>query len=313
MKIGYRVLKTALGAGISVALAQLIGLQSYATAGMITILCVKRTKKASLRTAGERLLACLLGLFFAGLFFELLGFYAWVISVILLVLIPICVYLGIVDGVVTSLVIILQIYSLHHFGATVVWNQLSLMLIGIGVALILNLYMPSLENDLKKYQQDIETKFKRIFEEFIIYLREGTSHWDGAEIVETEELLKKAKELASKEEENHLTEENDSYAVYFRMRERQFEIIVRLVPIISSLDHTHPQGKRIADFLEQLKDAIHPGNTAQIHLDRLKKLRETFKNAPLPTSHDDFATCASLYHFINEMERYLIIKKSTST
>ena len=41
------------------------------------------------------------------------------------------------------------------------------------------------------------------------------------------------------------------------MREKQFEIIERVLPIVTSITRTVKQGKMIADFLEELSENIH--------------------------------------------------------
>lgn len=45
VKIGYRTAKTAIGTALSIFIAQLAGLNNFASAGIITILCVQVTKK----------------------------------------------------------------------------------------------------------------------------------------------------------------------------------------------------------------------------------------------------------------------------
>lgn len=309
MIIGYRTLKTAIGAGCSIWVAQLLGLQFFAAAGIITILCIKPTKKQSLKTAAERIVACLLGLLTAGTLFEMIGYEPWALSIVLLVLIPLCVRLKIADGIVSSFVIVLHLYIVKGITPEIVLNELALVLIGVGFALVLNLYMPSVDRELQKYQEQIEQNFKKIFTELAIYLRTGENDWAGNEITETTELLKKAKRLALNDIENHLKREQSSYYTYFSMREKQFDIIVRLIPIISSLDSTHWQGGMIADFLDDLSAGIHPGNTTSKYLDQIKQIREKLRQAPLPKSHEEFEIRASLFHLLNEIERYLFIKK----
>lgn len=310
MKVGYRTLKTAIGTGCSIWLAQLLGLKFYVAAGIITILCIKPTKRQSLKAAGERLLACLVGLTSAVVFFELFGYHPWILSLVLLCMIPVCVKIKLADGIISSFVIVLHLYVLQDVSYSIVLNEIALIVIGIGFALLLNLYMPSMEKDLIKYQEEIEEHFKKIFTEFVNYLRYGKSDWDGKEIIETTELLKEAKFLASKEIENHLTYKESDFYTYFYMREKQFDIIVRLLPMISSLTDTNWQTKVIADFLDELKEAIHPGNTAEKFLDQLMEIREQLKETPLPKNHKEFEIRATLFHLVNEMERYLFIKKS---
>lgn len=310
VKVGYRTLKTAIGTGCSIWIAQLLGLQFFAAAGIITMLCIKPTKKQSLKTAGERFLACLIGLVTAGITFELFGYYPWLLSVVLLIIIPVCVRLKLAEGVVSSFVIVLHLYILKTISVPIILNELALIAIGVGIALVMNLYMPSLDRELKKYQEQIEANFKIIFSEFANYLRNGKNDWNGKEITETTELLKEAKQLALKDIENHFSKEQNSYYTYFHMREKQFDIIVRLLPIISSLHSTHWQSEVIANFLDDVKDGIHPGNTASRYLKQLDKIRKQLRQADLPKDQEEFEVRASLFHLLNEMERYLFIKKN---
>ncbi|SEM99194.1 aromatic acid exporter family protein [Lihuaxuella thermophila] len=308
MKIGYRTIKTAIGTGLSIGVAQWLGLEFYASAGIITILCIKTTKKRSYRSAWERVFACLIGMVLAAVLFELLGYYPWTMALILLLLIPIDVYLKITEGIITSTVIILHFYTLKQVNAEIIWNELALIVIGVGFALLVNLYMPNVEKDLKKYQCKIEQNFKKIMNEISNYLREGDSDWDGREIMETAQLLKEAKTLALREMENHPQDKGD-YFRYFEMRERQFEILERILPLVSSLDVCCTQGRIIAGFMDRLADAIHPGNTANIYLEELEEMRKGFKQSPLPTNRQEFETRAALFHFVKEMKRYLMIKR----
>ena len=46
------------------------------------------------------------------------------------------------------------------------------------------------------------------------------------------------------------------------MREKQFEIIERVLPNVTSIPHTVNKEKSIADFIEELSEHINSGNTA---------------------------------------------------
>ncbi|MBA4494571.1 aromatic acid exporter family protein [Paenactinomyces guangxiensis] len=309
MRIGYRTIKTAVGTGLSIAVAQWLGLQFYASAGIITILCIKTTKKRSYQSAWERLLACIVAILLGAVFFQLLGYHPWTMAIILLFLIPLDVYLKVTEGIITSTVFLFHFYSVKQVNLSLILNELALMFIGIGFALLVNLYMPNVEKELKEYRQKIEQNFKKIISEIAIYLRAGESDWDGSEIIETAELLKQAKDLALRDIENHPHDRGTNYLDYFEMRERQFEILERIMPIASSLDVRCRQGQVIADFLDQVAQAIHPGNTANIYLEELEEMRKKFRESPLPANRQEFETRAALFYFVNEMKRYLILKR----
>lgn len=308
-RIGYRTIKTAVGAGVAIWIAQLFQLQFFVFAGIITILCIQPTKKKSYQIAFERFAASVMGLGIAAICFEVMGYYPWTMTIILLVSIPLMVALKVKEGIVSSSVIMLHLFTAQKVTGDILLNEIFLLLIGVGVALIANQYMPNVEHKLKKYQMEIESNFKKIFTEIVVYIREGESLWDGHELVETAQLLKEAKQLALHNLENYAYEEEHSYYQYFLMREQQFEIIERILPIISSLPQTYVQGHQIADFLDRLKESIHPGNTADVHLQNLEAMHENFRKQPLPVDREEFETRASLFIMVKDMRRYLLIKR----
>ena len=69
---------------------------------------------------------------------------------------------------------------------------------------------------------------------------------------------------------------------YFKIREKQFEIIERVLPIVTSISRTVEQGKTIADFIEELAEHIHSGNTADFYLNKLHEMNMSFENMELP-------------------------------
>jgi uncharacterized membrane protein YgaE (UPF0421/DUF939 family) len=312
-RIGYRTIKTALGTAISILIAQKFGLDNFASAGILTILCIKVTKRKSVRASWDRFLACVLAMAFSSLFFEVIAYHPIVIGIMLLFFIPTVVMFKANDGIVTSSVIILHIYMADNLSIGLFLNELGVIIIGIGVALIINLYMPSADNRLNQYQLKLEENFKVIFCEMVKFLRTGESDWSGKEITETAKLLEEAKSYAFRDVENHFLRDENDYFHYFKMREKQFEIIERVLPIVTSLTVTLPQGKMIAQFLEELSENIQPGNTAYIYLGKLKEMKEEFEEMELPKTREEFEVRAALLQLVKEMNEYLIIKSSFKT
>jgi uncharacterized membrane protein YgaE (UPF0421/DUF939 family) len=308
MKIGIRTIKTAIGAGLAIWLAQFLNLEFYVYAGIVTILSIETSQKRSLTLAGSRLLACVLGLFLSGIAFELIGYHIIVISLFILIFIPILMLLNIQSGFVTSSVIILHVYVLGDFTVNVAINELLLIIIGIGIALLFQLYMPDLKDNLEEYKGKIEEKFKRILFEYAFYIEKGDHGWTGEEILEVQEVINRAKSIAIRNVENHLLRKQDQYYAYFEMREKQFEILERMLLIISKLQQDVPQRKIFASFLYTLSESVHSGNTAQAQLTKLSKKKEEMNKLDLPTTRAEFETRATLFHLINEIQLYLEIK-----
>ena len=308
--IGYRTLKSAIGAALSIAIAQFFGLQFYASAGMLTILSVQTTKRKSLHAVYTRVVATLIGLLLAFIFFEIFGYNPVALAAMLVVFIPITVSLKVSEGVISSIVLILHVYTSSNFTLELLKNELGLMTIGYSIGLLVNIYMQDITKNLVSYRKQVEQLYAEIFEEIAKYLRNGDTLWDGHQLIEAEKIINKAKALAFQDVENHLTRKNNLHYVYFDMRERQLEIIERVLPKITTLPVIVQQAEIVAVFMEELSGHVHSGNTASLYRDKLQQVKEQFADMPLPTDYTTFTAMASLYQFIEEMDAYLAIKQS---
>ncbi|MCR6110531.1 aromatic acid exporter family protein [Bacillus sp. A301a_S52] len=308
-KIGYRTLKTALGTAGAVAVAHWLDLDFFASAGIITILCVQKTKRKSVKDSWARFLACLIGMILAVLVFEILGYHPLSIVVLLILFIPTTLILKVQGGIVTSSVINFHIYTVSDLSVNLIVNELALIVIGIGFALLVNMYMPSKQNQLEEMQAKLENYFSKILNEFAKYIRDGDSHWGGQEITEAVSLLEKSKNQAILNLENHIFRYEDVYYHYFKMREKQLDIFERMMPLLTSIEHHVEQADMLADYMEELADGIHPENTAHIYITKLEELKISFKQMPLPTTRDEFEARSALAHLVYELEQYLIIKQ----
>ena len=210
-KIGFRTIKTAIAVSLAITISQFYTLDFYATCAIITILCVQTSKKKSLNSATSRFFACMLSIPFSYIFFEGIGFYPIVIGLLLLFFIPTTVLFKINEGVVTSSVIILHIYTTGNITLPVVFNEIALVVIGIGSALIVNVYMPSLERTLTMKQIEVENKFQQLLIEIAEYLRTNNKLWTDKEITEAVDMIKKAKALAFRDVENNFFRKEDYY------------------------------------------------------------------------------------------------------
>ncbi|MGH1141018.1 aromatic acid exporter family protein [Bacillus pseudomycoides] len=307
-RIGYRTVKTAVGTGAAVFIAQLFGLEFYSSAGILVILCVQNTKRKSLQASLHRFLACLLSMVFSFCIFETIGYTPLAISLLLLTFIPTAVMLKIQEGIVTSSVIVMHLYSLKHITWLAIGNEIAILTIGISVALLVNMYMPSAEKNLKRYQEKVEWNFKTILFEMAVYLRNRDSTWAGKELIETEDILKQAKELSFKKLENQFMREDDYYYRYFDMRIQQFEILERIMPLAASLSWSYEQSDMIAEVIGNVGNSIRPESTGLISLRQLQEMREIFREMPLPKTREEFEMRAKLVQLVYEMEQYLLIK-----
>lgn len=307
-KIGYRTLKTAIGVTLAISIAQLLNLNSFPSAGIITILCIQVTKKKSIHAAFCRFIACIIAMIYSTIFFEGIAFHPIVIGLMLLVFIPTVVKLNVQEGVVTSSVILLHIYSAGHVTPQLLFNETGLLIVGITVALFMNLYMPSKEKEMTHFQESIEKDFRVIMKKMVVYLRTGQSHWDGKELISVTDHLANGKVLAYRDVENHVKYHDDVFYQYFIMREKQFEVIENMLSLVAKIPSPNPYNEMIADLIEEMSEHVHPYNTAYIYLTKLEGIKEEMKKMDLPVTWEDFHVQSALFDLIRELEKYLMLK-----
>lgn len=310
VKIGYRTIKTAIATPLAIWLAELFQLDNFVSAGIIAVLCIQTTRKRSILSAWHRFGACLISMLYSFVIFETVGYHPISIGLLLLVFIPTTIKLNLTPGIVTSSVILLHLYSATSITWQLIFNEVSLIAIGIGSALLLNLYMPSLESKLNSLRKKVEKNFQQILEEIAIYLHEGKKTWTGKELIETEKLFRQADLFVSRDAENHLLREEHPYKDYFEMRKKQFDLLKRMLPVISQMNEFTEQADRIGSFFDDLAEAVQPGNDAKKHLDSVDDLKKQFEEDDLPKTREEFESRANLFQLLHEIEEYLEIKKA---
>lgn len=309
-KIGYRTLKTAIATPLSMAIAQFLGVNNVATAGILAILCIQPSRKESFRTASDRFLSCLLAIAFSAFFFELFGYSALILSLLLMVFIPTTIFFKIENGILTSTVITLNIYLFKNLNLDFISNQLYLIIIGIGTGFLVNLYMPSLDKKLESLKKSVEVRFQIILYQIaeIIQLEKNVE-WEKKEILELKDLLKKATELVNRDKENQMHENQHTYYDYFEMRKNQFSVLEEIIDLVERLPKNEEIGTSISSFIEKIGKSVSKEDSALFHLEELQFLKENFKQAPLPNTYEGFEARSILFQILYEIERYLDVKR----
>lgn len=310
LKIGYRTIKTAIGTPIAISLAQFMGLTNFVTAGILTMLCIQPSRKQSVMSAWHRFLACVIASIFSFVFFEGVGYNTFVVGLMLAVFIPTTVWLKITQGITTSSVIIINLYGAQHMSYTFLFDQFLLIIVGIGIGLLVNLYMPSMDKQLNEKQKQLEEDFQVILHEIALYIRDKNMNWTGKELLSAEDTLTKALKMVERDRENHMLRTTHSYYNYFNMRSKQLDLLRKMLPLVTKLpEKDHSISERIAGFFDRLSKAVHPGNTAVLFLEQLRGLRKDFDQLELPATQEEFETRANLYRLLHELESYLKIKQ----
>lgn len=304
-------MKTVIAVFFAITLAQALELHYPMSAGLLAILGIEVTLKKSLRTVLIRISASIVGLFFASLIFYLFGWHVWTISLFLLIIYPLLVKAKLHEGgVVTSTVVVLHLVDKHSISLAAILNEIQLLLIGLGVASIINfLYTPNAEHKLLAWRNRTEELFSAIFRHIADHLRDPSTVWDGAELLAAAEAIRGGEEEARHAAENKLFQQLTSWTLYFAMRRQQLDSIQRMMSLVAQVYETLPHGEKVARLFtglsEDVKSEYYAGNVeAAMH-----RLEQEFKEMPLPATREEFEMRSALLQLCKELDNYLSIAK----
>lgn len=307
--IGYRTIKTAISAAISMAIAELLGLRYASAAGIISILSLQNTKRQSIQAALKRLISCAISLVLGTLIFEALGYTPWAFGVFLMFFIPISVNFELEDGIVVNSVLTTHLLLEGSLTTSLLINEFSLIVVGAGLALLFNLYMPNMENTIKKDQKIIEEKMAQLLMSMARALETGVGTFQGDEfLVELEARIKKGTKKAYKNLNNYIFVDASYYVKYMEMRQMQLDALKRMKRHFDRFFVSYEHGIMIAEFTKRVSEGLHEENSAKDQIDELDELRREFKSMELPKTREEFENRALLFQFLNDMEDLLNIK-----
>lgn len=309
MNIGYRTLKTAIGSALAIIIAKWFGLQYATAAGIITILSVGKTRKKSMKIMLKRIISTLLALLISLVLFNIFGFKEIVFGAFLLIFIPLAVKFNVEEGIVVSSVLVTHLLTEKSTSLFWIINEIALMLVGVIVALIVNLYMPNTEDKIKEYQMYIEEHMKEILLKMSFTMKDGKKCFvNNVLLEELENVLDKGRKLSYINLNNNIVQEDKYYVRYMNMRKNQVESIKYMLNHFKEDFSRYEQALIMANFIEKVANSIYENNTAENLLEDLDKLREDFRKMELPKTREEFEIRASLFQFLNDMEQFLRIK-----
>lgn len=308
--IGIRTLKTGLGATITLIVASSMGLQYATAAAVITILSIQSTKRQSIQMAVNRLVATVIALGIASLVFMGIGFNALAFGLFLICFIPVAARLNIGEGIVPASVLVTHLLTSKNITGSLLFNELMLVVVGAGIALLINLYMPSIESELNVCRREIEEMMHKIFIDMAYSLRAHSISIEEDLLYKSiEKHIKEGQEKAYKYTNNYLFTKVSPFAQYFNMRSRQFQVITYMREHFTKFFMHFEETEIVANFTEKVAECMRGTITARTLLEELQVLREDFKASKLPVTREEFENRAMLYQFLNDLEHFLEIKR----
>lgn len=309
-KLGMRTIKTAVGATLAMLISQSIGLNYALSAGIITVLSVQNTKRKSLETGLARLNSTLLALGISCLMFTLFGFNSVAFGIYLLIFIPLAVKFKLSDGIAVSSVLVTHVLGEGTISLAILWNEVMLMVIGAGIAILFNLYMPNMIAQIKKDQDEIEEHFRTVLFCLANTTRSQAVAIDEEELFESlERHLDQARARAERNRQNYFLEEMTYYVQYMEMRAMQYQVLTNMRQTLGKVMMTVEQSNLLADLTEHIANSLHEFNTADELIQETQMVLICCRNQELPKSREEFENRAMLFQYLNDVMHLLEIKR----
>lgn len=305
-----KTFKIALSATIAIIISNYIGLEFGVTSGIIAILSIQDTKKEAILVAGKRIIASTVAILLSFTLYTLLGNNPMIFGLFLLIFIPLTNISKTTEGMVIGAVLSTHLLISTNINISWIVNEAKLTVIGIGIAMIFNLYAASLEEDFEKNKANIEEQYRLILSDMAASLvTQAVPIYEQNVLLTVEKLIASTKLMAQKINNNNLFKSKDYYGSYIDMRMLQLDAIKRMKRHFSRVYMTYEQTTILSEFTNDVAINIHEDNDCIELINKLKLLRKNYGTMELPKNRNEFEDRALLFQFLNDLEDFLVIKK----
>ena len=241
-----RTIKTALASLLAIIVSQELSLEFAAAAGIIAILNVFDTRKATIEGGLKRTLSAVIALLIGGFLFEKLGYKTWVFGLYLLLFVPVSFLLKIELGLGPSSVIVTHLLAFGKIDSAIILNEMALVFIGTGFAMLTNFYAPTSQDKLNRLIESIDDDMKfilNLFGKSLVQNLDVKLYED--KISELEADIDKAIDIAIIENDN-LIENSRDLLRDLRLREREMDLLQEMYDDLRTIPPEYSDGKYLS-------------------------------------------------------------------
>ena len=304
--------KIGLGSSVAIYIAELLHLQYATSAGIITLLTLITTRWGTFQLSVQRVITYIISVFVCWVVFSVVSS-EWVeYGLFLLIIVLMTEWLGWRGTLSVNAVIGTHFLTVQDFSINFIINELLLVVIGISIAIVLNLvHINSAHEDgIIRNMRHVEYEMKKILVELAGYLQRnsmGAHVWD--DLIRLEKELEEYLEFALEYHHNTFQSHQDYYMEYFEMRMKQCGALHNLHAEMRRMRNMPQQANIVAEFILDITEYLTEMNEPQKQIEELEGLLDELREEPLPQSHEEFENRAELYHVLMDLEEFLLYKK----
>lgn len=312
MKIGLRTIKTAIAAVLSMLLASYLELLYAPAAGIIAILSVGNTKKSSLQVGFARLISLGMATLLSFLCFTIIGYNAIAFGLYLLLFISLSAQFKLTDGIVVNSVLVTHYMMEKNYSFVLLRNEFLLLGIGVGFALLVNLYMPDMQKQIKEEQRIIEERFRQILANMAVDLNHSQRENLEMECQDLLSFIRRGQRRAQMYRENQWQTDDLYYEEYFSMRRTQVRLLSDMVHLLKDIQVEEGLANHLRPILAFTSETFHEENDGVEILTRIDHVLEEYRAQPLPEERMEFENRARLFQFLQSFKSFIEMKAEFS-
>lgn len=299
------------GSSCAMFLAQYLELEYATSAGIIALLTLVTTKLETLRLSVYRLITFAITVILTCVIFQYIDSMWVAYGVFIFIVVFLSELVGWKATISVNAVIGTHYISTLDFSWGFMLNELQLVLIGIGVAIVLNFFTRNsgTEKRLIHNMEYSELHLRGILEELVRYLnceQTGAHVWRDME--ELEQNIEHFIEQACEYNNNTFHRNGDYYERYFEMRLMQVGILHNLHYELRKMRSMPKEAKIIAEFMQDLTEHVVARNNPRRQILDLELAFEDLIRNDLPNDVEELEGRAKLYHILMDLEEFLMHK-----
>lgn len=304
-------IKIGVGSSIAVFLARALHLEYAVSAGTVTLLTLMTSRWETMRLIAARI-ATLVTAILVSWFFDTHIDSIWVsYGLALMIVVFLAEAMGWRATISVNAVVVAHFLTDENFSPAAILNEVQLVLIGVVLALVLNLFYGNAhyKEKIVSDMRGTEKRLQLILRDLAAYLageEPGESAWD--QICQLKEDIDGYMKSANEYQSNTFQSDPEYYIDYFEMRWKQCSILRNLYQELERIRTLPAQAAVISDYLFYLSDYMLELNVPTQQIERLHELLSEVKTQELPKSEEEFENRALLYHILMDIDDFLSFK-----
>lgn len=228
----------------------------------------------------------------------------------LLVFISSCHFIKVYDAIPINAVLATHFLLEKNMSLSTIGNEVLLLVIGAGIGILLNIYIPSNVKYIRKEQETIEKGFIDILNSLSEMLVEQEKSEYIKECFDSlSKHIARGKEQAQANRNNTFFSENLYFTQYMELRCQQYDILWEIYLKIKKLTFIPSQSHEVSSFIKEIADSFFESQKAKGLLSSLENHLNTFKNSLLPVTREEFENRAVLYMILMDLKILLKMKE----